>query len=201
MIGGGSEQHMNKDLFNTFQATLEKLRGQAYRVADETEAAAVIARILKESEAQCAATAQLSTDLQRLVEDQCARDSITLLSDPFDAETLPSAMDPVQVGIGGAAFAIAETATMVEVTTNDAHRLVSSMPRTYIGVAYERDMVPTLMEAAPRLRAAFQGSDENIAVSFISGPSRTGDIEMILTLGVHGPEIAHAIIISGETNA
>ena len=59
-----------------------------------------------------------------------------------------------------------------------------------------RDLMRIVLEdAAPRLRALFQENPRNCVVSFISGPSRTGDIEMILTLGVHGPETAHAIIV------
>lgn len=40
---------------------------------------------------------------------------------------------------------------------------------------------------------------ENLVISFISGPSRTGNIELKLTLGVHGPREAHVVIIGNQS--
>jgi len=74
-------------------------------------------------------------------------------------------------------------------------RLASSLPDTHIGIVYASTLVPRLIDAAPKMREIFTAYPNNVTVSFISGPSRTGDIELILTLGVHGPEAAHAIII------
>src|SRR5690606_34356432 len=92
-------------------------------------------------------------------------------------------------------FAIADTATLVEASTNDAVRLVSSLPRVYIGIVWASTVTPTLRDAAPLMRPYFEDNAGGIVLSFISGPSRTGDIELKLTLGVHGPETAHVIII------
>ena len=51
------------------------------------------------------------------------------------------------------------------------------------------------IDAAARLRTFFDQNPTNATVSFISGPSRTGDIHMRLTLGVHGPETTHAVVV------
>ena len=84
----------------------------------------------------------------------------------------------------------------MEVATNDAVRLVSALPRTYIGVLRQRDIVDRYADAAARVRSIVALHDRHLVISFISGPSRTGDIELKLTLGVHGPEQAHAVIIN-----
>jgi len=58
------------------------------------------------------------------------------------------------------------------------------------------DMIETLKEAATPIRNFYQANPLNANVSFISGPSRTADIEMRLILGVHGPAETHAIIVN-----
>ena len=109
--------------------------------------------------------------------------------------TLPGAIDRVDVGVTGIDFAIAQSGTLVETASNDAVRLVSGLPRTYIGVLRAEDIVDKFHDGAARIRRIVQQHDQNLVISFISGPSRTGDIELKLTLGVHGPEEAHAVII------
>ena len=117
-------------------------------------------------------------------------ESIRVLEPPYPAKGLPELLDAAQVGITGVDWGIAETSTLVEVCTDDAVRLVSGLPRTHIGILRASALVEKFTDAAAPLH-----HPENCSISFISGPSRTGDIEMILTLGVHGPERAHAIII------
>jgi L-lactate dehydrogenase complex protein LldG len=61
------------------------------------------------------------------------------------------------------------------------------------------DIVNRFEEGAARIRDIVKQHDENLVISFISGPSRTGDIELKLTLGVHGPGEAHAVIIGNQS--
>jgi L-lactate dehydrogenase complex protein LldG len=58
------------------------------------------------------------------------------------------------------------------------------------------DVIETLNEAAAPIRNFYEENPLNATVSFISGPSRTADIEMRLILGVHGPAETHAIIVN-----
>ena len=84
----------------------------------------------------------------------------------------------------------------MEFATDDAHRLVSALTLVHIGVFRAADIVENLMEAAAPIRNFYNANPRNATVSFISGPSRTADIEMRLILGVHGPAETHAIIIN-----
>jgi L-lactate dehydrogenase complex protein LldG len=119
-----------------------------------------------------------------------------LLKPPFNNADLPKAFDSIQAGISWAAFAIAETGAIVEFTTDDSLRLVTALPLVHISLLRASDLIATLKEAASPIRNFYEANSLNATVSFISGPSRTADIEMRLILGVHGPAETHAIIVN-----
>ena len=165
----------------------------AHAVSSETAAADKIVSIFRTKKARRVALAGLSASLVTEIEKRC--DGITVLKEPYAADTLPDAIDAADVGVTGIDFAIAQSGTLVEAATNDVVRLISGLPRTYIGVLRAEDIVDKYEDGAARVRQIVQQHDENLVISFISGPSRTGDIELKLTLGVHGPEDAHAVVI------
>ncbi len=176
-----------------FASCFEKLSGFAHKVDSTKSAAQKIFEICKEQQVGCIALANLSEDLVSEIENCCSE--LKILKEPFPSETLPLAIDEVEIGVTGMEFGIAQSGTMVEVSTNDATRLVSSLPSTHIGVIRQRDILDSYFESSGKIREILNNHDSNVVVSFISGPSRTGDIELKLTLGVHGPEEAHAVII------
>lgn len=186
---------MNSEKQFDFAECFEKLSGVAHSVSSEADAAEAIVSIFKSKNADCVALAGLSEALVTEIESRCQ--GITVMKEPYAADTLPDAIDGVHVGVTGIDFAIAQSGTLVEAATNDVVRLISGLPRTYIGVLHAQDIVDKFDDGAARLRQVVQQHDENLVISFISGPSRTGDIELKLTLGVHGPEDAHAVIIGG----
>lgn len=180
-----------------FASRFEKLSGIVHRVDSEAAAAATIARICQASQAGCVALAGLSPDLVALIDKACkqACPEVSILTEPYAAADLPLAIDRADIGVTSISFAIAQSGTMVEVADNDAIRLVSSLPRIHIGLLRADDIIEHYHDSAGRIRATIADHPENLVLSFISGPSRTGDIELKLTLGVHGPEEAHCVII------
>lgn len=105
------------------------------------------------------------------------------------------AVDADLVGITGCFCAIAETGTLMLLSGPDTPGSVSLLPETHIAVVTASRIVPG-MEEAWNLARAERGAMPR-AVSFISGPSRTGDIEQTIVLGAHGPYRVHLIIVSG----
>lgn len=105
----------------------------------------------------------------------------------------PSAADlfGYDVGISTAQAAIAETGTLMLNSDAERHRLVSLVPPVHIAIVNAADICLTLGEA---LAAAGQGSDLSPTITFITGPSRTADIELTLAIGVHGPQELYVII-------
>lgn len=84
-----------------------------------------------------------------------------------------------EIGISKAEFAIARTGTLVLKAGEGRHRLSSLVPPINIIVVGREQIVPTLEEAMGRL--------PNETTVFVTGPSRTADIEGVLVRGVHGP--------------
>jgi iron-sulfur cluster protein len=102
------------------------------------------------------------------------------------------------VGISGANLAVAESGTLVIVSNEGNARLVTSLPRVHIAVITAEKFVETLEQASSLVKAlvlASSGLKMTAYVSFITGTSRTTDIEKQLIMGVHGPEELHIIIL------
>lgn len=101
-------------------------------------------------------------------------------------------------GISGANLAVAESGTLVVVSNEGNARLVTSLPPVHIAVITAEKFVETLEQAASLVKAlvlASSGLKLTAYVSFITGTSRTTDIEKQLVMGVHGPEELHIIIL------
>jgi len=95
------------------------------------------------------------------------------------------------VGITTAQAAIVETGTLVLDSATERNRLVSLVPPVHIAIVDASSIFQTLGEA---LAFIHQNGDVSPAVTFITGPSRTADIELTLAIGVHGPQELHVIV-------
>jgi L-lactate dehydrogenase complex protein LldG len=95
------------------------------------------------------------------------------------------------VGISAAQAAIAETGTLVLDSTCERHRLVSLVPPVHIAIINASSICETLSDALVLLQ---KDKEISPAVTFITGPSRTADIELTLAIGVHGPQELFVIV-------
>ncbi len=98
------------------------------------------------------------------------------------------------VGITGAFCAIAETGTLMMLSGQNTPAAVSLLPETHIAVV-RRSRIVSGMEDGWKLLRSEHGAMPR-AVNFISGPSRTADIEQTVTLGAHGPYRVHLLLMS-----
>jgi L-lactate dehydrogenase complex protein LldG len=105
---------------------------------------------------------------------------------------LREARDTDLVGITGAFCAIAETGTLMTLSARDTPATVSLLPETHVAVVRKSRIVRGMEEAWQLARAELRELPR--AVTFISGPSRTADIEQTVTLGAHGPYRVHVIL-------
>lgn len=109
----------------------------------------------------------------------------------------PNASDIFEfdVGISTAQAAIAETGTLVLDAAKERHRLASLVPPVHVAIVDAACIFQTLGEA---LAFIHQNGNISPAVTFITGPSRTADIELTLAIGVHGPQELYVIVNEGR---
>jgi L-lactate dehydrogenase complex protein LldG len=171
------------DLVARFQARAESLSSSVEWVAHDTDAPARVADYLLQHELP--ATAVTTPELAAL---DWAASGI--------AVSARSAVDSDTTGISGCFCALAETGTLMLLSGPATPATISLLPETHIALVPVSRIVATMEDAFALLRAE-HGSLPR-AVNFVSGPSRTGDIEQTIVLGAHGPCRVHLILI-GET--
>jgi L-lactate dehydrogenase complex protein LldG len=101
-------------------------------------------------------------------------------------------LDDVRVGLTGAVGGLADTGSLVLVSGPGRGRIASLLPPLHVAILRVSQLHATyaaFLAAHPRIEDA--GS--NLVV--VTGPSRTADIEMTLTRGVHGPGEVHVVLI------
>jgi L-lactate dehydrogenase complex protein LldG len=99
------------------------------------------------------------------------------------------------IGVSGVDYALADTGTLVLVARNGQPRSVSLLPPVHIAVVRPEQVLSGLSDLFPILRSEAAGGDLSSAITFITGPSRTADIELTLVVGVHGPQQLHVVLL------
>ena len=105
--------------------------------------------------------------------------------------------DKDRVAITGAFAAVAETGTMVFVSSAEHPTSLNLMPENHVVIVRESDVVGPYEAVWTRLRAKYGEGEMPRTVNTVTGPSRTGDIEQTLELGAHGPKRMHVVIVKG----
>ena len=102
------------------------------------------------------------------------------------------------IGITGVDYALADTGTLVLISGRGRARAVSLLPPIHVALVKAAQVISGLEDLFVSLKVEKGFSNQNIssAITFITGPSRTADIELTLVVGVHGPQQLHVILLS-----
>jgi L-lactate dehydrogenase complex protein LldG len=103
-----------------------------------------------------------------------------------DAEYDVHELETCDAGISQCEALIAQTGSVLVSSRSSGGRALSILPPHHVVLAFRDQLLPDLPTAFALLKSKYQ-SDYPSLISFITGPSRTGDIERILVLGAHGP--------------
>jgi L-lactate utilization protein LutC len=103
------------------------------------------------------------------------------------------------MGITTAQWAIAETGTLVLESERERHRLTSLVPPIHVAIIQASGIRRTMSDILELIKNPEVGLSRT--VTFITGPSRTSDIELTLAIGVHGPGELHVIVIDDVAQA
>jgi L-lactate utilization protein LutC len=172
-----------------FRDALAAVGGHCIVVSGDRAAAETVQQLIEQRGAQ-----RIAVSDAPLVQKVCAQ----IKSDAVQfAQTEPPELFDCDIGITSAQWAVAETGTLVLESDRERHRLSSLVPPVHVAIIEAAQVRQTLGEV---LQAINEQGPAGLSrtVTFITGPSRTSDIELTLAIGVHGPGELHVIIIAGE---
>ena len=196
-LGGGFEQPLappaarivvpeipREDRIEPFFRAVANLAGKTCLANSPAEVRAYVAALIGEGPA-------VASNAPLLVE--CGITSLPGVQTGFtDLEALRHACATAAFGITSAEFALADTGTLVMLSSEEEARMISLLPPVHIAVVPRVRILTGLDELF--WMAAYPGLSTSSMV-FITGPSRTADIEQILVRGVHGPGEIHVLVI------
>jgi L-lactate dehydrogenase complex protein LldG len=168
----------------SFCERIEALAGKTYRAASAGDARDYVSSVIAERTAVASNAPILR---------ECGIASLPgVQSGLTDRDELRAACSTAVCGISGADYALADTGTLVMLSSRREARLISLLPPVYIAlVARERLLtgLDELLSIWPR------PAEQTSSMVLITGPSRTADIEQILVRGVHGPGEIHVVVV------
>jgi L-lactate dehydrogenase complex protein LldG len=195
-----------EQIIDKFELELQKVSGCTYRAATALELDAILQQILSDRQAKgvvCSRNPILTAvGLPAMLAawgvaadswpEQEAQEIAT-----SDANYFREKAFAAEVGITGVEFVLAESGTLVVTSQSEGAQLGSLAPPTHIALYRRSQALATLEEVLERLPVPADTSQPmpGRSVVFITGPSRTADIEQILIRGVHGPKEVHAILV------
>jgi L-lactate dehydrogenase complex protein LldG len=188
-----------------FRAEFEGVAGVYHRVATAAEVPAALERICRARDAR-RLVAWPAEELGVAIAPALGDAGIAVESMPRDVPAdgerrrLRSLIAEADLGVTGADLAVAETGTLVLVSAAGRPRSTSLLPPCHVAVFDRWALLESLEQVGIALEAWHDGpppAGRGAAITFITGPSRTADIELTLTRGVHGPKEIHAIFVDG----
>ncbi len=167
--------------FEGFKARAEAVSAQVEKVSSKTEALRVIADLLRREGINDAPEAYAVWANCPMVDSADRRElSASVPGIRFDVTREIAAQ--AKVGISQMDWALADTGTVVQIADAVDLRLVSTLPPIHIAMASTSSILPNLSALLSIVKP-----EKAAYLAFITGPSRTADIERVLTIGVHGP--------------
>jgi L-lactate dehydrogenase complex protein LldG len=169
-------------MIDLFKARAEAVSAEVLRLATRADALAFILHLLQE---EGVADAPGSRAVWAGGTFLAGVDTVALVRE-FPGLTFAvtrQAATEARIGISQMGWGLADTGSLVADQTAVEQRLASSLPWIHVALLPANRVLPDLPALMQELTP-----DQAAFIAFITGPSRTADIERVLTIGVHGPE-------------
>lgn len=195
-----------EQLVATFEAEFAKVSGSPHRASTVAELEGILRAILQEAQATSAVLTRNPLLSQLGLQARLhawGKSAVFWPSRPAGAVETSEEMAyrnqcfSAGVGISGVDFVLAETGSLVLSSPTEGSQLASLSPPVHVAL-YRREQVLAILDEVLE-RHSLSGNPDARGVGrstvFITGPSRTADIEQILIRGVHGPKNVHAVLV------
>jgi L-lactate dehydrogenase complex protein LldG len=167
-------------LFPEFEMRARAVSAEVFHVPTAAEAREALIRLVESVQAKKAVVVESPLQKAAGITEALRSRGVAVYTEP---EEIAAHAETADIGISGVEFGIAETGSVFQDGYAVATRLVMILPPIHCVFLPSANIVPGITEAFEIIARSF----DHGYVGFITGPSRTGDIERVLTVGVHGP--------------
>jgi L-lactate dehydrogenase complex protein LldG len=185
------KERFGNQFFDEFVTRAQNVAAKVIRVKTTMEAQTAILDIIKSNNAKKVVATQEVVSPADGLADTLKMIGVQLYTTQAD---IRNHADTADIGIAGVEFAIAETGSVCEDGLAIEQRLITTLPPISIVILNSNYVAATIQTAFEIISKVFDRG----YISFITGPSRTSDIERVLTIGVHGPSQLIIIAIDEE---
>ena len=175
--------------FNTFKEKAEAFTVKVIRCASSEEAEKAINNEIKKGGFKKVVSVPLEKINLEAVKEQSQNDGIEFITD-LNRDVIEQA----DLGISEFDLGISTLGTIIQDAEDVYKRLVSTLPLTHLAIISTKSLIPTFEDALDVIQKTY-GDKPPGFIACVTGPSKTADIERVLTIGVHGPEFLIVVCI------
>lgn len=178
------------DLRSQFISEIQNVNTRVIEVSNEEHISKLVLKLAKDKELKSFSIweSQFLKDLK--IKEELKRAGLKLVTAKNKNRIAAS-----DIGITEVNYAIADTGTLVLLSNKNQPRSVSLLPPIHLAIVQPENLVRNIRDLFVMLKSELeQEQDITSCMTFITGPSRTADIELNLTLGVHGPKELYVVI-------
>ena len=197
----GGRMRTRTEILEQLEKELKALQAKTYRAASREELSGILDSLLLDSHSEKVALENRPLIHDLNLEEALQKEGRKLLGLNLEDRKAAlkekdwEAVRTIDVGISGADYALADTGTLVLFSAGSSGRWVSLAPTIHIVLLPVERILPSLDELFDELKRAGNLSSLGSAVIFITGASRTADIELKLVMGAHGPKELHVVTL------
>jgi L-lactate dehydrogenase complex protein LldG len=181
------------EYFDEFEKRATQAAAEIFRVKTAVDAKEIILNLVKFTNAKKIVSVDNPLQQASGVNEELKAMGVEVYNDKYDIATHAESAD---IGVSGVEFGVAETGSVCQDAYAVESRLVSTLPPIHVVFLNSNLIVPGVEETF----AVFSQVYNRGYLSLITGPSRTADIERVLTIGVHGPSRFLIIAVDEPVN-
>jgi L-lactate dehydrogenase complex protein LldG len=187
-------EFVNENFYELFKTKAEELTVKVLRAASSKEASDLILGEIRQLQVQKVAATPLT-----MLDDKALQVYEPSIDVDFCRELNRDKIEQADMGISEFDLGIAQLGCIVQDASDLHTRLVSMLPPIHLALLKTSTLVESFADALEVIEKAYKGNIPPY-LSFITGPSKTADIERELTIGVHGPEKLIILCIDQNIN-
>ena len=184
----------NANLFNTFKVAAEAVGAVVHKAANPLEAAGIVSRIMEDLSVTRVVSVATPLEQELKLAEVLASKNVQLNYDNMAENSFLA-----DAGVAEVDLAVAEIGSLCQKDCSNINlRLASTLPTTHIALVRTSGLVKDLPACMNKIYEEF-GAQLPGYMAFITGPSRTADIERVLTIGVHGPKSLYIVFVDSDS--